>query len=350
MRDYHDTEWGTRVHGSPPTSSGSRSRHQSGLSWSTILNKREAFREAFAGFDADAVAAYDESDALRLMADPRIVRNRRKIDATLINARATVALREDGGLEEFVRLPAGPAAGPDDDRPGDDVTGVDRALEGVEEAGIRSWGPPRCSRCWRRSGLRPPPRRLPSGGDNRRVTNPRPFRPAAAPSASPPDRPGQPRPRSTQGMSMGSVQRWVMSVLAVTTIGHFAAGLVFAAVLHGQPTHERADRHRPDAGVVGVLGVAAGFLIHQKSALTPWLLVGLIPAGGALLHPLIRSAAQTVMATLPRPARRRGGASPRGLLQRVRRWIIGVRVPASRSPASRSRSLARCRATKLVSR
>jgi DNA-3-methyladenine glycosylase I len=101
---YHDEEWGRPV----TDDRGIYERltleaFQSGLSWSTILNKRDAFREAFAGFDADVVAAYDESDALRLMADPRIVRNRRKIDATLINARATVALREDGGLEEFVQ-------------------------------------------------------------------------------------------------------------------------------------------------------------------------------------------------------------------------------------------------------
>ena len=75
---------------------------QSGLSWLTILNKRPAFREAFAGFDADVVAAYDETDRARLMADARIVRNRLKIDAAITNARATVALRADGGLEAFV--------------------------------------------------------------------------------------------------------------------------------------------------------------------------------------------------------------------------------------------------------
>jgi len=103
MRDYHDTEWGTRVHGEAAYFERlTLEAFQSGLSWSTILNKRDAFREVFAGFDAEVVAAYDESDALRLMADPRIVRNRRKIDATLTNARATVALREGEGLEAFV--------------------------------------------------------------------------------------------------------------------------------------------------------------------------------------------------------------------------------------------------------
>ncbi len=103
MRAYHDTEWGLRVHGEAAYLERlTLEAFQSGLSWSTILNKREAFREVFAGFDPDAIAAYDEVDVLRLMEDARIVRNRRKIDATVANARATVALREDGGLEAFV--------------------------------------------------------------------------------------------------------------------------------------------------------------------------------------------------------------------------------------------------------
>lgn len=81
---------------------------------------------------------------------------------------------------------------------------------------------------------------------------------------------------------MGSVQRWVMSVLAVTTIGHFAAGLVIAAVfMDSRPVSARVGID-VIAGVVGVLGVAAGFLIHQKSALTPWLLLGLLPAAVGL--------------------------------------------------------------------
>jgi DNA-3-methyladenine glycosylase I len=75
---------------------------QSGLSWLTILRKRPAFREAFAGFDPDVVAVYDEADVARLMADARIVRNRLKVDATINNARATVALRPAGGLAELV--------------------------------------------------------------------------------------------------------------------------------------------------------------------------------------------------------------------------------------------------------
>ena len=100
---YHDTEWGTRISGeSAYLERLTLEAFQSGLSWLTILNKREAFREVFAGFDAEVVAVYDEADVVRLMDEVRIVRNRRKIDATVANARATLALRDDGGLEAFV--------------------------------------------------------------------------------------------------------------------------------------------------------------------------------------------------------------------------------------------------------
>jgi len=107
MRDYHDTEWGNRVHGeSAYLERLTLEAFQSGLSWSTILNKREAFREVFHHFDADAIAAFGPDDEARLMADARIVRNRAKISAAIVNARATVALREapdlDGGLEALV--------------------------------------------------------------------------------------------------------------------------------------------------------------------------------------------------------------------------------------------------------
>ena len=103
MRDYHDTEWGNPVRGEAAHLERlTLEAFQSGLSWSTILNKREAFREVFCGFDAEAVAAFDADDEARLMADARIVRNRAKIAAAIGNARATVALREDGGLERLV--------------------------------------------------------------------------------------------------------------------------------------------------------------------------------------------------------------------------------------------------------
>jgi DNA-3-methyladenine glycosylase I len=75
---------------------------QSGLSWLTILRKREAFRAAFAGFDADAVARFDDRDVERLMADASIVRNRRKILAAIANAAAVQRLRAVGGLDEVL--------------------------------------------------------------------------------------------------------------------------------------------------------------------------------------------------------------------------------------------------------
>jgi DNA-3-methyladenine glycosylase I len=103
LRDYYDTEWGMPVRDEQGLFERlSLEAFQSGLSWSTILRKRPAFRAAFDGFDPDRVAAYDAADVERLMADAGIVRNRRKIEATVTNARATVALREEGGLADLV--------------------------------------------------------------------------------------------------------------------------------------------------------------------------------------------------------------------------------------------------------
>ena len=103
MRAYHDEEWGRRVEGeSAYLERLTLEAFQSGLSWRTILDKRDNFRAAFAGFDADVVATYDDGDRARLMADAGIVRNRLKVDAAITNARATVALRERDGLEAFV--------------------------------------------------------------------------------------------------------------------------------------------------------------------------------------------------------------------------------------------------------
>ena len=90
---YHDTEWGRPIH----TDDGLYERmsleaFQSGLSWLTILRKRESFRSAFAGFSIAAVAQFTEADATRLMADPGIVRNRMKVDAAINNARVAADL------------------------------------------------------------------------------------------------------------------------------------------------------------------------------------------------------------------------------------------------------------------
>ena len=94
---YHDEEWGRPVR----DERGIYERlclegFQSGLSWLTILRKRAAFREAFAGFDPERVAAFGERDVERLLADAGIVRHRGKIEAAIANARATVALRDTG--------------------------------------------------------------------------------------------------------------------------------------------------------------------------------------------------------------------------------------------------------------
>jgi DNA-3-methyladenine glycosylase I len=92
---YHDEEWGRPVRDERGLFEKlSLEAFQSGLSWSTILRKREAFRAAFAGFDPAAVAAFGPADVDRLLADASIVRNRAKIEATVANARATLALRE----------------------------------------------------------------------------------------------------------------------------------------------------------------------------------------------------------------------------------------------------------------
>ncbi|HEU4974662.1 MAG TPA: DNA-3-methyladenine glycosylase I [Baekduia sp.] len=113
-RAYHDQEWGRPVRDERGLFERvSLEAFQSGLSWLTILRKREAFRAAFAGFDPDAVAAFGDEDVSRLMADAGIVRNRMKIEATIANARATVALRASGtSLPELMW-----AHRPDPDRP-----------------------------------------------------------------------------------------------------------------------------------------------------------------------------------------------------------------------------------------
>lgn len=103
LREYYDTEWGMPVRDERGLFERlSLEAFQSGLSWATILRKRPAFREAFVDFDPDVVAAFGAEDVERLMGDAGIVRNARKIDATIANARATVALREDGGLPELL--------------------------------------------------------------------------------------------------------------------------------------------------------------------------------------------------------------------------------------------------------
>ena len=103
LREYYDTEWGMPVRDERGMYERlSLEAFQAGLSWVTILRKRPAFRAAFGDFHPDTVAAFGEADVERLMADAGIVRNRAKILAAITNAQATVALRAEGGLADFV--------------------------------------------------------------------------------------------------------------------------------------------------------------------------------------------------------------------------------------------------------
>ncbi|WP_447911923.1 DNA-3-methyladenine glycosylase I [Microbacterium phyllosphaerae] len=101
-RRYHDEEWGTPLHGDRALfEKMALEGFQAGLSWITILRKRPRFREAFAGFDAQTVAEFDESDVERLMADAGIIRNRAKIEATIGNA-SIVRTMHDGELDALM--------------------------------------------------------------------------------------------------------------------------------------------------------------------------------------------------------------------------------------------------------
>jgi DNA-3-methyladenine glycosylase I len=111
---YHDTEWGVPVHDDVRLFEKlCLEGFQAGLSWLTILRKRPAFRAAFAGFEPSVVAGFGDAEVARLLGDAGIVRHRGKIEATIGNARAYVALREDGTtLDELVwsHAPAAPPA------------------------------------------------------------------------------------------------------------------------------------------------------------------------------------------------------------------------------------------------
>ncbi|RAX47843.1 DNA-3-methyladenine glycosylase I [Arthrobacter sp. AQ5-05] len=103
MRTYYDTEWGMPVRDEHGVFERlSLEAFQSGLSWATILRKRENFREAFAGFDPEVIEGFDEAKIEELLGNAGIIRNRAKILATIKNAKATISLREDGGLAEFI--------------------------------------------------------------------------------------------------------------------------------------------------------------------------------------------------------------------------------------------------------
>jgi DNA-3-methyladenine glycosylase I len=121
MVAYHDDEWGVAVHDDVELFERlALESFQAGLSWATILHKREAFRAAFSGFDPARVAAFDDEDRARLLGDIAIVRNRAKIDATIANAAAfLVAVGQHGAFDRYLasivpqpptRLPASATA------------------------------------------------------------------------------------------------------------------------------------------------------------------------------------------------------------------------------------------------
>ncbi len=141
---YHDEEWGRPVEGEAALFERlSLEAFQSGLSWITILRKRDAFRRAFAGFDPVAVAAFGPDDVERLLADPGIVRNRQKIDATIANARALLTLPEGTTLASVLedhRPPPRPAPADLSEVPA--ITAESTALaRELKRLGLRFVGP-----------------------------------------------------------------------------------------------------------------------------------------------------------------------------------------------------------------
>ncbi|WP_217703019.1 DNA-3-methyladenine glycosylase I [Corynebacterium sp. Marseille-Q2823] len=147
LLEYYDTEWGMPVH----EESALLERlclegFQAGLSWELVLRKREAFRAAFVGFDADLLASFGEEEVERLMNNAGIIRNRLKINAVLNNAKATVALRETGGLDEFIWsfLPADTIAPEsEEDIPKYTQEALDMS-KALKKAGFKFVGPVTC--------------------------------------------------------------------------------------------------------------------------------------------------------------------------------------------------------------
>ncbi|MEV3854436.1 DNA-3-methyladenine glycosylase I [Streptomyces sp. NPDC050095] len=142
---YHDEEWGRPVHGDDALFERvSLEAFQSGLSWITILRRRETFRSAFAGFKIAEVASFTDADRERLLADPGIIRNRAKVDATLANARV-LADWAPGELDELIWSFAPDAAGRPAPKVLSDVPAItdeSKALsKDLKKRGLRFVGP-----------------------------------------------------------------------------------------------------------------------------------------------------------------------------------------------------------------
>ncbi|MGH3770782.1 MAG: DNA-3-methyladenine glycosylase I [Pseudonocardiaceae bacterium] len=153
---YHDHEWGVPVHGEAVLFERlSLEAFQSGLSWLTILRKREAFRRAFAGFHPATVAAFTDDDVARLLADGTIVRNRAKIEATVRNARAVTELGED--LDALLWSYAPDPAGRPAPRTAADVLARTRESEAMAAAlrrrGFTFVGPVTCHALMQATGM-----------------------------------------------------------------------------------------------------------------------------------------------------------------------------------------------------
>jgi DNA-3-methyladenine glycosylase I len=152
---YHDEEWGRPLRGDDALFERMcLEAFQSGLSWLTILRKRPAFRVAFAEFSIDRVAAFDEQDVQRLLADAGIVRNRLKVNATIANARVAATL--DGGLSELIWSYAPEKPGPAPRHTGDvpAVTPESTALaKALKKAGFVFVGPTTCYALMQACGL-----------------------------------------------------------------------------------------------------------------------------------------------------------------------------------------------------
>jgi DNA-3-methyladenine glycosylase I len=159
MLAYHDAEWGLPAHDDRHlfemlTLEGA----QAGLSWKTILDKREGYRRAFAGFDPAAVARFDAAKVRRLLADPAIVRNRLKIESTVANAEAVLSVQlEHGSLDAYlwsfvggtpiVRGPRSPAQVPSE-------TEESRAMsKDLKRRGFRFVGPTVCYALMQATGM-----------------------------------------------------------------------------------------------------------------------------------------------------------------------------------------------------
>ena len=148
MAAYHDDEWGVPAHGDEVLFERlALESFQAGLSWATILHKRDAFRRAFSGFDPAAVAAFGDADVARLLGDAGIVRNTAKITATIANARGVLGIaREAGSFDAWLwdRLDGPPRRLPAD-ATRSDVPDVDpfahRLSRDLRDRGFRFVGP-----------------------------------------------------------------------------------------------------------------------------------------------------------------------------------------------------------------